>query len=164
MTKTFTVSTVLFVLAIAVSVLALPSHNKLAAIFEPGKPGSQNVNGFIEFEETGNGVEISLKFSGGLPDEFGPFPYHVHENPVPPTGDCGPNGVGDHIDLITAPDTFNCSAVQDKSQCQAGDLSGKYGKLVSNNGEVEAKTYTDPFLKFDSSPKGLLNRSIVIHL
>ncbi|CAG8592304.1 6921_t:CDS:10 [Paraglomus brasilianum] len=161
MTKTFTV---LFVLALAVGVLALPSQGKLAAIFESGKPGSKNIDGFIKFEETDNGINVSLEFSDGLPDEFGPFPYHVHEKPVPDIGDCGPFSVGDHIDLTTAPNTFNCSAVQDKSLCQAGDLSGKYGKLVSDDGAVAFTTYTDPFLQFDGSPKGLLNRSIVIHM
>ena len=99
MTKTFTVITVLFVLALTVGVLALPSsQHRLAAIFEPGKPGSKNVKGFIKFEQVDNGIKISLEFSGGLPDKFGPFPYHVHQKPVPLTGDCGTFSVGDHID------------------------------------------------------------------
>jgi hypothetical protein len=75
--------------------------------------------------EDGLGVRFSVHLTG-LPDEGGPFMYHIHEKPVPSDGNC--SGTGAHLDPYKRGEVPKCDAGEPGS-CQTGDLSGKYGEI-----------------------------------
>lgn len=70
-----------------------------------------------------------------LPLGAGPFEYHIHEFPVPTSGDC--TGTGAHLDPYQRGEQPPCDATQPQT-CQVGDLSGKHGKI---NGTAIATAY-----------------------
>ena len=70
-----------------------------------------------------------------LPLGAGPFAYHIHESPVPASGNC--LGTGAHLDPYQRGEQPPCNADQPQT-CQVGDLSGKHGKI---NGTAIATAY-----------------------
>lgn len=52
--------------------------------------------------------------------------YHVHVNPLDASGSCA--SAGAHLDPANRTETPPCDATAPET-CQAGDLSGKYGKI-----------------------------------
>ncbi|KAK6455200.1 uncharacterized protein RJT20DRAFT_55429 [Scheffersomyces xylosifermentans] len=75
----------------AASADALISHDspqgaKYVAHFVPND--KYCITGFVKFTSTPKGfVKVTVKLDG-FPQAGGPFPYHIHERPVPSNGDC----------------------------------------------------------------------------
>ena len=121
------------------------------------------VEGSIYFTLLGDGsVQIRTMFSN-LPFSYA-LPYHVHEYPVDyrllPTTRCG--STGGHHDPTGRLAAFGGLYSQycnqnNRSACEEGDLSGKFGRLV--NGSF---MYTDDNLSTNGR-YGILYRSVVIH-
>ena len=97
----------------------------------------KGVTGVINFTQPSviSPTIISLSLSGldQLPNEQ--YPWHVHQYPF--SGDldepCSPSSVGGHYDPFRASKVANYTAncKLNKSLCEVGDLSGKFGPLNS---------------------------------
>lgn len=125
----------------------------------PTKEGS-NLTGSVSAVSStdGEGVLIAVSFAG-LPEEGGPFMYHIHEKPVPADGNC--TGTGAHLDPYKRGEQPICDDTTLQS-CQSGDLSGKYGNMT---GQSFSASYSDLYLATTpSDPSYLGNLSIVVHL
>ncbi|OJD17599.1 hypothetical protein AJ78_02298 [Emergomyces pasteurianus Ep9510] len=100
----------------------------------------------------------------GFPNEtlYGPFPYHIHDQPVSSDGNC--SSTLDHLDPTVRYGTPPCDPTKPET-CQVGDLSGKYGDVMNaSNGSHYNKTYYDPFTSTKHGPASFFgNRSIVFH-
>lgn len=88
--------------------------------------------------------------------------YHLHVDPVPTDGSCGPTK--DHLDPFGRGQTPPCDDAQPQT-CEPGDLSGKFGRLTTSSMEEHFnQTFHD---LYTSTKPGLGtffgNRSIVIH-
>ena len=75
----------------------------------------------------GGAVNYAINIAN-LPQGAGPFEYHIHELPVPSSGDC--MGTGAHLDPFQRGEQPPCDPSQPQ-MCQVGDLSGKHGKINS---------------------------------
>ncbi|KAH8675871.1 superoxide dismutase [Xylariales sp. PMI_506] len=131
----------------------------------PDKPFFQsgslehNVKGSITVKSSGDGIGVvyTVKFSD-LPQEGGPFLYHVHTNVVPDDGNC--TSTLAHLDPFVRGETPACNSTFPQS-CQVGDLSGKYGKITSDPFEA---TFTDEFSSMNvGSNASIPDRSFVVH-
>jgi hypothetical protein len=114
------------------------------------------------FNFLANSEEVTVSYSvNGLDtvNATDEYLYHIHTNPIPPSGDCK-NALG-HLDPLQVTDVLVCDPTLPQ-YCQEGDLSGKHGKLPALPNVQNS--YTDPFLRFWPQPLSLLGRSIVIHL
>ncbi|KAK7684682.1 hypothetical protein QCA50_012265 [Cerrena zonata] len=83
------------------------------------KIDSDKVKGQIEFSTAANGtvqVDVDLK---DLPEQGGPFLYHIHEKTVPSDGNC--TGTAAHFNPYGGNE--NNTQPQDK---EVGDLSGRH--------------------------------------
>ena len=120
----------------------------------------RGVVGRISFEEDGDQVQITTSFTS-LPDNTG-LGYHVHDWPVEYTQDpslrCGE--VGGHYDPYDKQSTPNYATVcmNNSSECEVGDLSGKHGKLMTGN-----SIFSDTLGLSLSNFHSIVFRSIVIH-
>ncbi|RMZ88408.1 hypothetical protein DV736_g4370, partial [Chaetothyriales sp. CBS 134916] len=111
----------------------------------------------------GTGVNLAVNFFS-LPDDAGPFEYHIHENPVPSNGSC--DTTGEHLDPFNATEIPPCSP-QSPSACQVGDLSGKHCK-INEAGLVSIAffqtQYLDLYLSTNNNNVAFFgNRSLVVH-
>ncbi|KAL2367741.1 cytosolic Cu/Zn superoxide dismutase [Blastomyces gilchristii SLH14081] len=111
----------------------------------------------------GHGVTYTVEF-WGFPDEFtyGPFPYHVHDQPVNSSGDC--QSTLAHLDLTFRGEQPPCDKKKPWT-CQAGDFSGKYGDIMNlTNGTHYYTKFHDPYTSTRHGPGSFIgNRSIVVH-
>ncbi|KAK2006889.1 superoxide dismutase [Colletotrichum eremochloae] len=104
----------------------------------------------------GKGVEFKVRFSN-LPNEGGPFSYHIHVDPVPADGNCTKTLA--HQDPFIRGEATPCDASKPET-CQVGDLSGKHGAVTADY----EKTYVDPYLSIIEGPGSFFgNRSFVFH-
>ncbi|GJC88064.1 cell surface Cu-only superoxide dismutase ARB_03674 [Colletotrichum liriopes] len=104
----------------------------------------------------GNGVKFTVDF-WNLPDEGGPFTYHLHVDPIPEDGNC--TRALAHHDPFIRGEITPCDASRPET-CQAGDLSGKYGTVTGDHHQ----TYIDPYLSNVPGPGSFFgNRSLVFH-
>ncbi|KAF2093042.1 Cu,Zn superoxide dismutase-like protein, partial [Rhizodiscina lignyota] len=105
----------------------------------------------------GNGVLFAVDLEG-LPMEGGPFPYHIHDHPVPSDGNC--TGTLAHLDPWQRGETPPCDA-NAPATCQVGDLAGKHGKAKA---PTFADSYTDLYTSLQQGKGAFFgNRSITIH-
>ncbi|KAG9078786.1 hypothetical protein FRC06_008171 [Ceratobasidium sp. 370] len=108
---------------------------------------------FVGYPDSPRSTFIKISVLKGLtndPSLGGPFPYHIHTNPIPADGNCT------KARLVCDP-AF-------PEYCQTGDLSGKHGKLNgTSTGEIDTFGYSDAFVRFYPEELSLLGRSIVIH-
>lgn len=110
----------------------------------------------VFYVKRGNKVKVHVDITG-LPESGGPFQYHIHDLPVPASGDC--NDVGQHFNPFSAPPT--CEDQRDDSYCQVGDLSGKHGWIDTTCFETK---YYDPYLSLNpASPSYIVGKSVVFH-
>ncbi|EEH41408.1 cytosolic Cu/Zn superoxide dismutase [Paracoccidioides lutzii Pb01] len=111
----------------------------------------------------GLGVMYSCRF-WGFPNETenGPFPWHVHDQPVSSDGNC--NSTLAHLDLIDRGEFPPCNASNPKT-CQEGDMSGKYGNITNaSGGNVYEVTFIDNFTSLTDGLGAFVgNRSMVVH-
>jgi Cu/Zn superoxide dismutase len=101
------------------------------------------------------GVILSLS----IPDASrGPFAYHIHTRAVPADGNCA--GTGGHFSPTPAR-KLSCNPNK-QAECEAGDLSGKWGAIPGFRGRMEVFTkYTDAAVRLgDLVRRG---RSVVVH-
>ncbi|KAH9891387.1 superoxide dismutase [Xylariomycetidae sp. FL2044] len=118
-----------------------------------------NVKGSITAKSAadGKGVEFTVNFSN-LPKEGGPFPYHLHVDPVPESGNC--TSTLAHLDPYIRGEDPVCDAAA-PATCQVGDLSGKWGKITS---DPFTDTFVDPYASLvDGIGSYFANRSYVVH-
>ncbi|QRW08556.1 copper/zinc superoxide dismutase domain-containing protein [Ceratobasidium sp. AG-Ba] len=98
------------------------------------------------------------------PSLGGPFPYHIHTNPIPPDGNCTKAGHAlAHLDPLNVTEGLVCDPAFPE-YCQTGDLSGKHGKFNgTDSGNLDKIEYEDAYVRFYPKSLSLLGRSIVIH-
>ncbi|CAK9440458.1 uncharacterized protein LODBEIA_P45580 [Lodderomyces beijingensis] len=113
-----------------------------------------NITGSVAFHPLTNGsvhVAVDLK---GLPASGGPFPYHIHEKPVPANGNC--TGTSGHLNPFNGSTTATTPAAK-----EVGDLAGRHGNITSQSFSVE---YVDEFLSLNPHSKAYIGGlSIVVH-
>lgn len=82
------------------------------------------VTGTINFREDGSKTftNVIVQFYSGLTNLTGLYAYHIHQYPVPDSGDC--TLTGGHLSPSGYPDGAPCDPAV-ASACQEGDLSGK---------------------------------------
>ncbi|KHN94026.1 Cu/Zn superoxide dismutase-related protein [Metarhizium album ARSEF 1941] len=142
-------------------------HNNARAIYEavlPSQPFHRgnlhgNIRGSVQASPGPDGVGVLYRVEfQNLPEEGGPFLYHIHVNPVPSDGNCTKTLA--HLDPYKRGETPPCNASAPQT-CQVGDLSGKYGE-VKNDPFVDE--YLDPYSSLDEGTEAFMgNRSIVVH-
>ncbi|KAK3337107.1 superoxide dismutase [Cercophora scortea] len=124
-------------------------------------PDGGNIKGEVVAVSSpdGRGVIFRVSFSN-LPTTGGPFPYHLHVNPVPANGNC--TATLAHLDPFARGEDPVCDPNAPET-CQVGDLSGKHGKIPLGV-DPFVVTYTDLYA---STLEGIGaffgNRSLVVH-
>ncbi|CCG84096.1 protein of unknown function [Taphrina deformans PYCC 5710] len=124
--------------------------------------------GFIEFvytSETSARIEVRLT---NMPEDRGPFSYHIHtdrvsEHITDPPEQC--KAAKGHLDPANVGEAFVCDS-EKKGGCQAGDLTGKYGKIPASikSSQVYKEVYDEKYISWKASDANFfVNRSIVIH-
>ncbi|KAG5417025.1 SOD4 [Candida metapsilosis] len=118
------------------------------------KSSKSDVTGTITFEPAQNGSVLVKVDVEGLPSSGGPFPYHIHELPVPSDGNC----TGTKLHLNPYGGNENATTPQGK---EAGDLSGRHGKI---QGQSLSTEYVDNYISLNPDSKTYFgDLSIVIH-
>lgn len=124
----------------------------LQAKFE--KSEKSDITGTITFEPANNGSVLVKVDVEGLPSSGGPFPYHIHERPVPADGNC----TGTKMHLNPYGGNENATTPQG---LEAGDLSGRHGKI---QGTLLSTEYVDNYISLNPDSKTYFgDLSIVIH-
>ncbi|CAN8098752.1 unnamed protein product [Discula destructiva] len=125
-------------------------------------PNGGNVQGSIQAVSSpdGRGVMFHVNFTN-LPSTGGPFLYHIHDQPVPASGNCTQTLA--HHDPYKRGETSACDPTIPET-CQVGDLSGKHGKVELNGSATYLATYIDDFAStVDGIGAFFGNRSFVFH-
>ncbi|KAI5951700.1 SOD4 [Candida jiufengensis] len=127
-------------------------ENSYIATFRATK--TSNISGFISFEPSKNGsVVVSVDISG-LPSTGGPFPYHIHEAPVPSNGSCA----GTKLHLNPYLGSVNATTPQGK---EVGDLAGRHEDIQGLSYQTK---YVDDYISLNPKSKSFIgDLSIVIH-
>lgn len=124
----------------------------LIAKFE--KTSKSNIEGTIKFRPANNGtvsVSVDLK---GLPSDIGPFPYHVHEKPVPASKNC--SATENHFNPYNG--TVRAATL---AAHEVGDLAGKHGNIMGESYKTE---YDDSYISLNEKSRSYIGGlSIVIH-
>ncbi|RCI15182.1 hypothetical protein L249_6940 [Ophiocordyceps polyrhachis-furcata BCC 54312] len=108
----------------------------------------------------GVGVEFKVRFDN-VPQEGGPFLYHIHVNDVPSNGNC--TSTLAHLDPYKRGEDVPCDSSRPET-CQVGDLSGKHGKPNSTSSGSFSADYVDRFLSTSPESNAFFgNRSFVFH-
>lgn len=140
---------------------AVITNNPAGAVYAATLPNREDttVRGSIVASSVGGGRGVQFQVSiSGLPEGEGPFPYHIHDQPVPESGNC--TATLAHLDPYERGEEPACDATQPQT-CQVGDNSGKHGKLEAPG---TSTTYTDDYAALVPGIGAFFgNRSIVIH-
>ncbi|KAF3761680.1 hypothetical protein M406DRAFT_94970 [Cryphonectria parasitica EP155] len=108
----------------------------------------------------GTGVSYNIKMEN-LPDEGGPFVYHIHQEPVPSDGNCTDTEA--HLDPFERGETPPCDPDLPQT-CQVGDLAGKHGAIITSSGSTTfTESYTDDFTATSHGQSFIGNLSVVLH-
>lgn len=134
-----------------------PPSDVIAIADFPEAGDHQHARGYVVFTSPdGEKVDVHLEMTG-LPQEGGPFVYHIHDNAVPADGNC--EGAGMHFNPYAAPP--ECSEQKGDLYCQVGDLLGKHGWL---NLTCVQMGYLDPYLLLHPQLKAyIVGRLVVFH-
>ncbi|KAK6454719.1 Cu/Zn superoxide dismutase [Scheffersomyces xylosifermentans] len=126
--------------------------NKYVATFKP--TSKSNITGTVEFQPASNGsVTVNVDLSG-FPSTGGPFPYHIHQAPVPTDGNC----TGTLLHLNPFNGTVNATSAAGK---EVGDLAGKHGNLPGGSVSI---SYVDNYISLNPDNKAYLGGlSVVVH-
>ena len=108
-------------------------------------------------------IRISLTGLDQYPSET--FPWHIHNYPFTTQHDdpCSAASVGGHFDPFMAssrPDYSTRCSTTNRSLCEVGDLSGKFGDLTPNNSPN--RFHIDAYLPL-YGVHSIVGRSVVIH-
>ncbi|CAI5756346.1 unnamed protein product [Candida verbasci] len=130
------------------------SQNQQSLIARFTRNSQSEIEGHVEFEPTSNGsVRVSVELNG-LPSTGGPFPYHIHEAPVPADGNC--TGTLAHFNPFNGSATATTDAAK-----EVGDLAGRNGNITSESFSTE---YVDPYLSLNPESRAYFGGlSVVIH-
>lgn len=90
-----------------------PDTPAAVAVFADGAPGSNGLSGRVVITE----ARIIVAQFAGLPPGAS-YPWHIHSDPVPPSGDCA--GTGGHFDPTGLGQSPNA----------VGELSARHGDLL----------------------------------
>lgn len=116
-----------------------------------------DVHGIVEVYTAKNGTAKVKVDITGLPEEGGPFFYHIHNNKIPDGGDC--EAAGTHFNPYNS--EFETCGEQDDAYCQVGDLSGKHGFINTTCFQLK---YYDPYLSLNPDDTSFIgDRSVVVH-
>lgn len=119
---------------------------------------TEELHGIVEFYRGKNGTAKVHVDITGLPEEGGPFYYHIHNNRIPENGDC--EMAGTHFNPYDAT-LADCDEQDGDANCQVGDLSGKHGVMNTTCFQL---TYYDPYISLDPNNKAFIgDRSVVVH-
>ncbi|KIW67247.1 hypothetical protein PV04_06512 [Phialophora macrospora] len=150
-----------------------PSRVTFQAVLQSGKPVQGQITGVSN--DNGTGVSFSVNFFSFPDVALGPFNYHIHQYPIPSSGNC--TAAGGHLSPFGRADTPPCDPINPQT-CQPGDLSGKHGnisQLASASAPDGAEKYTrainsfqamylDLYLSTDTNNVAFFgNRSVVVH-
>ncbi|EXJ58687.1 hypothetical protein A1O7_06116 [Cladophialophora yegresii CBS 114405] len=150
-----------------------PSRVTFQGVFQSGKPVQGQITGVSN--DNGTGVSFSVNFFSFPDVGLGPFNYHIHQYPIPPSGNC--TAAGGHLSPFGRPDSPPCDPINPQT-CQPGDLSGKHGNISqlasasapddSDNGPRATNSfqamYLDLYLSTDPNSVAFFgNRSVVVH-
>ncbi|KIW85882.1 hypothetical protein Z517_01275 [Fonsecaea pedrosoi CBS 271.37] len=145
-----------------------PSRATFQAILQVGKPVQGQITGVSS--DNGTGVNFNVNFFDFPDISQGPFKYHIHQYPVPASGNC--TATGGHLSPFGRQDDPPCDATAPWT-CQPGDLSGKHGNISqltsSTSGDSQAvgtfqAMYLDLYVSTDPSNVAFFgNRSVVVH-
>ncbi|KAK9471332.1 superoxide dismutase [Dipodascopsis tothii] len=129
------------------------------AEFEPTEKST--IKGYLKFAATSNGTGVTVEVSlEDLPQEKGPFPYHVHVMPVPEDGNLTETLL--HLDPYIRGSAI-ASDPAHPERAEVGDLSGKHGK-ISNETTTWSTKYVDYYISTKEGIGAFFgNRSIIIH-
>ncbi|KAM0722877.1 hypothetical protein Q7P37_001075 [Cladosporium fusiforme] len=155
---------------LALGVVALPLAFATDAPVVEGNPiGTQytavlpdrndtDIRGAVMVNTNSNGTGANVQVSiSGLPEEGGPFSYHIHRFPVSGLN-CTSTGL--HLDPYNRTADPPCDPTT-PNKCEVGDLSGKHGKAV---GPSFSANYYDAYLAtFEADPAYMGNVSVVVH-
>lgn len=129
------------------------------AIYKADLDGN-NIHGIVELYTARNGsTKVHVDITG-LPEDGGPFYYHIHNNQIS-NNDC--ETAGTHFNPYGAEfdDCDEAGVDQDDSYCQIGDLSGKHGFINTTCFQLD---YYDPYISLNRDNKAYIgDRSIVVH-
>ena len=124
----------------------------LQAVFKP--KANVDIQGTISFKAAKNGTVIVDVDLENLPEEGGPFPYHIHQSPVPSDGNC--TGTKAHLNPYNGTAKFT-----DPADLEVGDLAGRHGNLTLGTQKIE---YADEYISLNSLDKAYFGGlSVVIH-
>ncbi|RCK67144.1 Cell surface superoxide dismutase [Cu-Zn] 4 [Candida viswanathii] len=124
----------------------------LVARFE--KSEKSDIEGTIKFEPSSNGTVLVSIDIEGLPSSGGPFPFHVHEKPVPESGNC--TATGGHLNPYNGSTTATTPAAK-----EVGDLAGRHFNLTGTSFEGE---FDDNYISLNPDSKSYIGGlSVVIH-
>ncbi|KAI5817496.1 superoxide dismutase, partial [Pyronema omphalodes] len=125
-------------------------------------PNKFPIHGHVNFLRMSGSphIQMSLSLETNQAKE-GSFAYHIHEKPVPESGDC--NATGGHYDPGKVKqkwgDAYNCT--WDKlDRCEIGDLSGKHGALSWSPGYAAWRFTADDYQLRQEMLEG---KSVVVH-
>ncbi|CAI4214500.1 unnamed protein product [Parascedosporium putredinis] len=105
----------------------------------------------------GIGVTFHVALTG-LSEADGPYKFHLHEFPVPASGDCA--GTGGHLDPFGRTQEPACESDWPES-CEVGDLSGKHGTVEGTSDEY---SFHDLFTSLNPANDAFFgDKSIVLH-
>ncbi|ODV61029.1 Cu,Zn superoxide dismutase-like protein, partial [Ascoidea rubescens DSM 1968] len=134
-------------------------HNNPRVVAQAGFPSygkNKKFQGFVKFFSTDGKVKVHVDVTK-LPKRRGPFYYHIHDKPIPESGDC--EAAGTHFNPYKA--SPDCAAFPTDDLCQVGDLSGKHGWIDTTCFE---QSYIDPYLSLDAKDPGyFVGKSVVFH-
>jgi hypothetical protein len=120
-------------------------------------PGDLKGHITAQAPKDGKGVKFDVHFEN-LPEEGGPFTYHLHKAAVPSDGNC--TATLTHLDPYEAGAEIKCN--KDKPEtCEVGDLSGKHGAIDDTSYE---ESYLDLYASTNVADAGYFgDLSFVIH-
>lgn len=124
-----------------------PASVELHAVF------NKTILGHVSFTSPNGSVLVTVDLSG-LPEEGGPFQYHIHQKPVPTNGSC--LATLGHLNPYNG--STNATEASDK---EVGDLSGKHGLIT---GTSLSTSYFDDYLSLNPDNKAYIGGlSVVVH-
>jgi len=124
----------------------------------------KSIEASIQFYGYTNGTATHITvdvFSGLFESGPGPFPYHIHTNPIGQDYNC--NDAFGHLDPLNVTESLVCDPAFPQ-YCQEGDISGKTGRLNGTaSGAIPEFNLTSNYIRWFPQEFSLLGRSIVIH-
>ncbi|OAP60902.1 hypothetical protein AYL99_05904 [Fonsecaea erecta] len=145
-----------------------PLRATFQAVLQADKPVQGQITGVSN--DNGTGVNFNVNFFNFPDITQGPFNYHIHQYPVPASGNC--TATGGHLSPFGRQETPPCDSTAPWT-CQPGDLSGKHGNISqltsSTSGDSQAvgtfqAMYLDLYVSTDPSNAAFFgNRSVVVH-